>query len=228
MIFAAGHGTRMGKLTKTRPKPLVQVNGKPLIDYALLMADNAGIARKIVNTHYLADMLHAHLRAREDVQISHEPRVALETGGGLKHAKTMLARDLVFTLNPDAIWRGPNPLVALRSGWKQREMGALLSLVPLDRAVGHKGSGDFTLDGNGRIERFTGVGVPYVNTGAEIIDISGLQQISEDRFSINLFWDQLIANGQMYGQIYPGNWADVGTPEGIVLAETMLEVATDV
>mgnify|MGYP003445900653 FL=1 len=85
MLFAAGFGTRMGALTADRPKPLIPVAGRALIDHALAVAEDAGVARTVVNTHYRAEQLAAHLSGR-GVTISHEPGPILETGGGLKAA----------------------------------------------------------------------------------------------------------------------------------------------
>ena len=82
MIFAAGRGTRMEALTATRPKPLIEVAGKPLIDHALDLVDAAGIENRVANLHYLPDALEAHLAPR-GVTLCHET-VLLETGGGLR------------------------------------------------------------------------------------------------------------------------------------------------
>ncbi|NOX73404.1 MAG: NTP transferase domain-containing protein, partial [Alphaproteobacteria bacterium] len=153
MIFAAGRGTRMRELTNARPKPLIPVLGKPLIERALDLADDAGIARKVVNTHYLGHMIADHLQGRGDVILSPEIGEALETGGGLKHALPLIGRETVFTLNPDAVWRGANPLTGLAAAWQPDRMDALLVLIPIGQAAGHKYRGDFVLDCEGRISR---------------------------------------------------------------------------
>lgn len=216
MLFAAGFGTRMGALTADQPKPLIPVAGRPLIDHALALAKTAGIKRVVANTHYLADQIAAHLQGKP-VAIAHEA-VILETGGGLRNALPLLGEGPVFTLNTDAVWAGPNVLAALRAAWDGARMGALLALVPPGRALGHRGSGDFVLNADGRITR--GPGLVY--SGAQIINPAGLETISEDVFSLNRHWDALIAEGRAYGLVYDGRWCDVGRPESIALAETML------
>ena len=65
MLMAAGLGKRMRPLTATTPKPLVRVAGKPLIDRALDRLEEAGVARAVVNVHYLADAIEAHVGARK-------------------------------------------------------------------------------------------------------------------------------------------------------------------
>lgn len=228
MVFAAGHGTRMRALTNDLPKPLISVAGKTLIDRALDLADAAGFQRKVVNTHYLGHMLAAHLAGRSDVVISHEEEEALETGGGLKNALPLLGENPVMTLNPDAIWSGGNPLEVLLENWRHGQMAGLLMLVPLDRATNYKGSGDFCLDDDGRITRFTagsGTKNAFVYTGAQIIQTDGLKDVTERVFSINPIWDKMISEGSLFGCVHTGGWIDVGNPEGIPVAETMLRDA---
>jgi GTP:adenosylcobinamide-phosphate guanylyltransferase len=133
MIFAAGFGTRMGALTAARPKPLIPVAGRPLIDRALDIAAAAGCDPVVVNVHYLGDQIAAHL-ARRGIAISWERERILETGGGLRHALPLLGPGAVMTLNPDAVWSGPNPLAQLAGGWDGGRMGALLLLAPTARA----------------------------------------------------------------------------------------------
>ena len=128
MIFAAGFGTRMKALTVDRPKPLVPVAGRALIDHALHLARAAGVQRIVVNTHYRADQMAEHLEG-SGVVISHEPEIILETGGGLKAALHLLGPGPVAVLNSDAIWTGENPLAELAKAWDGGSMEALLLLL---------------------------------------------------------------------------------------------------
>ncbi|MBW0158122.1 nucleotidyltransferase family protein [Sedimentimonas flavescens] len=220
MLFAAGFGTRMGALTANRPKPLIPVAGKALIDHALDLAVAAGMARVVANVHYLGEQVVQHLAGR-DVLISDETDEILETGGGLRKALPLLGQGPVFTLNTDAVWSGPNVISTLRSQWDGARMSALLALIPAEEAVGHRGTGDFALDADGRISR----GGPYVYTGAQILNPAGIETISETAFSLNRLWDRMIAEGRAYGVLHQGGWCDVGRPESIPLAEAMLERA---
>lgn len=217
MLFAAGFGTRMGALTKDRPKALIPVGGRPLLDHALALTDRAGLRPRVVNTHYLGHQIAEHL-AGLDVALSPEEPDILETGGGLRAALPLLGPGPVFTLNTDAVWTGPNPLTALLKHWKPDQMKALLLLVPADRALGHSGGGDFSLDPDGRITRGSG----YVYTGAQIIDPTGLSLIPQRAFSLNKLWDRMGADGTLFGLVHTGGWCDVGNPEGIAAAEEML------
>ncbi|CUH79706.1 Bifunctional protein GlmU [Tritonibacter multivorans] len=215
MIFAAGFGTRMGALTADRPKPLIEVAGRPLIDHALDLTKGLSLT-KVVNTHYLGDMLAAHLEGR-DVHISHEPEI-LDTGGGLRQALPTLGSGAVFTMNADVIWKGPNPLDLLSAAWDPARMDALLMCVPLARAVGRKGGGDFSIAPDGQISRSGDL----VYTGVQILKTDGLAGIPDPVFSLNRLWDQMIADGRACALEYPGNWCDVGHPEGIQLAEELI------
>ncbi|PWE33467.1 nucleotidyltransferase [Maritimibacter sp. 55A14] len=226
MIFAAGFGTRMGALTSDRPKPLIEVAGRLLIDHALALAGD--MRRVVVNTHYHADQIAAHLAGR-GVTLSHEAPRLLDTGGGLRQALPDLGPGPVFTLNSDAVWTGPNPLTRLGHAWDAARMDALLMLVPGAAARGHSGSGDFLMDGTGRLIRKGGRDGPVlVYSGAQIIATGALKEMPDGPFSLNLLWDRMLAEGRVHGLLHTGGWADVGTPEGIRAAEAMLAEAGDV
>jgi len=215
MIFAAGLGTRMGALTRDRPKPLIPVAGRALIDHALGLTRNLDL-RLCVNLHYRADMLRAHLAGR-DLLFSDETARLLDTGGGLKAALPLLQADPVLTLNSDAVWTG-NPLRTLARGWEPARMQALLLLIPPDAATGHSGAGDFGLASDGRIIR----GGPLIYSGAQIIGTGPVAMVDEDIFSLNRVWNDMIARGTAFGVIHDGGWCDVGRPENIALAEALL------
>lgn len=223
MLFAAGFGTRMGALTADRPKPLIKVAGKPLIDHALDLAAAAGIARVVVNLHYRGEQLAAHLAGR-GVALSWERERILETGGGLKAALPLLGPGPVLILNSDGVWTGENPLAELLAAWDGRRMGALLLLLPVEKARGRDGKGDFRLDAEGRISRGAG-GEDQLYVGASVLDPVALNGIGDDVFSLNLPWNRLIAEGRAFGTLHRGGWCDVGHPVGIAEAEAMLQGA---
>lgn len=220
MLFAAGLGTRMGALTADKPKPMIPVAGRPLIDRALDMVTDAGITRTVVNLHYKGEMLEHHLSGR-DLAFSWERETLLETGGGLRQAMPLLGNaSPVLVLNPDAVWTGENPLKRLMAEWDDSRMDALLVLLPAGKARCHAGK-DFILGPDGRISRANGqVSTAYL--GAQIIRTEGLKDISEQVFSLNKLWDLAIAKGRAYGIIHNGDWCDVGTPDGVIAAESML------
>lgn len=219
MLFAAGFGTRMGALTATQPKPMIKVAGKPLLEHALDLAKAAGIAKIVVNLHYLGDQIADHLQHR-DILLSWERDQILETGGGLKAALPLLGDGPVLTLNTDAVWSGQNPLTQLLAAWNPAKMDALLLLLSAEKALGHSGKGDFQLDPLGRISRANGDSAP-IYLGAQILKTTGLSAIPEPVFSLNRLWDIAIANNRAFGLIHQGGWCDVGRPEGIALAESL-------
>lgn len=216
LFFAAGLGTRMGDLTKDRPKPLIRVGGKALIDHALDLAANLG--PKVVNLHYHSDMIRQHLAGR-DILFSDESDKLLETGGGLRRALGLLAGNPVMTMNTDAVWKGPNPLDQIIAAWRP-EMEALLLVVEKRNVSGHLGKGDFQLDPDGRLHRAP----QMIYTGVQIIRTDVLAEIANRVFSMNLAWNMIAARGGLYGCTYQGQWCDVGQPSSIPLAEAMLDV----
>jgi MurNAc alpha-1-phosphate uridylyltransferase len=228
MVMAAGKGTRMRPLTATRPKPLIEVAGTTLIDHVLDHLRVAGVSRVVVNVHYFADSLEAHLKARArdlEVVISDERGELLETGGGLIKAKTLLRDDPFLCVNTDNIWiDGPvDGIKLLASQWDDSRMDALMLLVPLARANNHTGRGDFQMDPWGRLSRRKpGKVAPYVWTGIQMLSQRLLVDPPARAFSTNVFWDRAIAAGRCFGVVHQGLWFDVGTPPAIPKTESMI------
>jgi len=221
LLFAAGLGTRMAPLTDTRPKPLIEVAGRPLFDHALALVRDAGVEPVIANTHYFASKLSRHL-AKRDVLESHEPTL-LDTGGGLKRACRSVRADVMLTLNTDAVWSGDNPIPALRNAWDPDRMDALLVLVPRDRAMGHRGPGDFVLGPKQRLQ--WGPGMIY--TGMQFIKTEPFLAERETIFGMRGIWTHMVAEQRAFGIVHTGHWCDVGQPESIPLAETLLDQCHD-
>ncbi|ATI80069.1 nucleotidyltransferase family protein [Sphingobium yanoikuyae] len=227
MLMAAGLGKRMRPLTATRPKPLVKVAGKALMDHALDRLAAGGIKTVVVNVHYLADTVEAHLRTRKDMdfRISDERAKLLETGGGLIHARPLLGDKPFICANSDNLWiDGPaETLGMMQRLWDPERMDALLLLVPLARANCHSGPGDFHMDANGRLaRRKTAHVAPFVFTGVQILSPRLLVDPPADVFSTNIFWNRAIAAGRLYGAVHQGLWFDVGTPQAIPVVESMI------
>jgi MurNAc alpha-1-phosphate uridylyltransferase len=231
MIMAAGLGKRMRPLTATRPKPLIEVGGKALLDHVLEKLRAAGVRKVVVNVHYLADALEAHLASRAhglDVVISDERDLLLETGGGLVQAAPLIDSDPFLSLNSDNLWvDGPaDTLRLLASHWDEAKMDALLLLVPLARALNHKGMGDFHMSRTGRLRRRDRSHVaPFVFTGIQMLSKRLLRDAPEGPFSTNILWDRAIEEGRCFGAVHQGLWFDVGTPQSIRLTEAALENA---
>jgi MurNAc alpha-1-phosphate uridylyltransferase len=229
MVMAAGLGKRMRPLTVSRPKPLIEVAGKPLIDHVFDRLAAAGVERAVVNVHYLADQLEAHLRARVkgiELAISDERKQLLETGGGLVQARDLLGDQPFLCVNSDNLWvDGPTDAIRLlASQWDDARMDALLLLVPLARATCHRGQGDFRLDAFGRIteRRKPGRLAPFVFTGIQILSPRVVRDWPEGPFSTNLFWNRAMEAGRLWGAVHQGLWFDVGSPKAIRATELAL------
>jgi MurNAc alpha-1-phosphate uridylyltransferase len=226
MVMAAGLGKRMRPLTATQPKPMVRVAGKPLIDHTLDRLAEAGVGKAVVNVHYLADALEAHLKSRKAplVTISDERAELLETGGGMIKALPHLP-DPFFCLNSDNIWLdGPrNAFHELSERWDPAAMDALLLVVPHARAVNFDGKGDFHLDAMGRItRRKPGRIAPFIYTGIQIVSHRLLRDAPQGRFGTMQLWERAIAEGRLYGLPFTGLWFEVGTPQAIRPTEEAL------
>lgn len=231
MIMAAGLGKRMRPLTATRPKPLIKVAGKAMIDHCLDKLWEAGITKVVVNAHYLPDALEAHLQSVSfpfDIRISDERAQLMETGGGLVQAEPLIDEDRFFCINSDNLWSdGPaNSLQRLAARWDDEEMDALLLLVPQTSAHNYKGAGDFRLDEHGRVtRRLPNRQAPFIYTGIQLLSKRLLRDAPEGPFSTNVLWSRAIEEGRLFGIVHEGDWFEVGTPEAIAPTEAALASA---
>lgn len=227
MVLSAGLGKRMRPLTATQPKPMVRVAGKPLLDHALDQLDAAGVAKAVVNVHYLPHAIEAHLKGRKRgpaTTISDERAMLLETGGGMAKALPLLP-DPFFAINSDNVWlEGPRDVFAeLSAAWDPARMDALLLLVPHARALNYKGKGDFHLDPLGRVSRRrSGRIAPFIYSGIQLVSHRLMRDAPEGAFSTNVLWNRAIEEGRLYGISFTGMWFEVGEPGAIATTEDWL------
>ena len=231
MVMAAGIGKRMRPLTATRPKPLVEVRGRALLDHTFDRLRAAGVERAVVNVHYLADALEAHLRHRVhgiEVIVSDERARLMETGGGLVQALPLLGDEPFLVVNSDNLWLdGPTDAIRqLAARWNDATMDALLLMVPYARAHNHGGQGDFHLAPDGRISgrRKPGRVAPFVFTGVQILSPRLIRDWPEGPFSTNLFWDRAIADGRAYGLVHQGWWSEVNVPAAVARLLSLIQI----
>jgi len=227
MVMAAGLGTRMRPLTDDRPKPLVEVGGKALIDHAIDRLVAAGVRMIVVNTHYKSDMLKAHLAKRKDVEIriSEENDELLGTGGGILKALPNFENEPFFVLNSDSVWVEGMGRALDRMGarWDPESMDALLLMASMATALGFEGTGDFQMDPEGHLSRVPEMRVsPFAYPGVQIVHPRIFAPAKAAVFSMNKLWDVAIEGGRLYGIRLDGVWMHVGTPEAVREADAFL------
>lgn len=225
MILAAGLGKRMRPITATTPKPLIEVNGRALIDHGFDRLADAGVLSCVVNVHYLADLVEVHVRQRSDMEIliSNEREMLLETGGGIKKALPLLGNKPFFQLNADtAYWiEGVKPnLEHMIDAWDDDRMDALLLVAETVKAVGYSGLGDFEMARDGSLKRRAERNVtPFAYAGATILHPRLFEKAPEGAFSMNVLFDRAIEAGRLFGVQMEGVWLHIGTPDAIGAAE---------
>jgi MurNAc alpha-1-phosphate uridylyltransferase len=227
MIMGAGLGVRMRPLTDDRPKPLVTVAGRTLIDHSIDRLVAAGVTTVVVNLHYKAEMLRAHLAKRHDARIifSDETERLLDTGGGVVKALHHFCGNPFFVLNSDSVWvEGPvAALPAMTRHWDPERMDGLLLLADMQTAMGYEGHGDFVLKAGGHVLRAREhAGAAYAYPGVQIVHPRLFDDAPEGAFSTNLMWDRAIAKGRLFGTVLDGVWIHVGTPDARDEAEAYL------
>ena len=231
MVLAAGLGTRMRPLTDDRPKALVEVAGRALIDHVLDRLAGAGVERAVVNVHWFADRLERHLAARgrgPAIIISDERAELLETGGGLKKAAPLLGDDPVYVANIDSVWTenapgGSGSLDQLARLWNPSIMDAVLLLARREGSIGFEGDGDFFLAGDGRLTfRGDAPGAPFAYMGVHICRPDYVADGPNGPFSLSRLWRTSAAAGRLYGLVLDGDWMHVGDPRARDEAEARL------
>jgi len=227
MVLAAGLGTRMRPLTDDRPKALVEVGGRALIDHVLDRLAGAGVQRAVVNAHWFADRLEAHLKARgrgPEIVISDERAELLETGGGLKKARPLLGDDPVFVANIDSVWIDQGDALAdLIRLWDPERMDAALLLARREGSIGFEGDGDFFLgDAGGLTFRGEAASAPYAYMGVHITRPGYADGGPDGPFSLSPLWRRSAAEGRLFGCVLDGDWMHVGDPQARDEAEGRL------
>ena len=227
MIMAAGLGTRMRPLTDDRPKPLVTVAGKTLIDHALDRLVAAGVPLAVVNVHYKSEMVKAHLAKRKDVEIrySEETDALLGTGGGVVKALAHFGGEPFYIMNSDSIWIEGfgRALDRMKQRWDPKTMDGLLLMAAMVTAVGYEGAGDFNMDAEGHLTRIGEQRLsPFAYPGIQIVHPRLFDNAPAGAFSTNRMWDIAIAAKRLFGIRLEGVWIHVGTPEVVEEAEAIL------
>jgi len=226
MVLAAGLGTRLRPLTLHKPKPMLEVGGRTMLDHALDKLVAAGIKRAVVNVFHLGDQIKAHLASRHDIDIiiSQETEL-LDTGGGIKHALNHFGGRPFFALNADLPWiDGSLPsLKRMQQVWNGDEMDGLLLLMPTGAARGFSSSGDFALDENNRAWRKDlPAPRPFVWISAQILKPEYFIAVNECVFSNNKIWNEMELRRKLFGIVHSGTCYHVGTPEDLAEANRLL------
>ncbi len=230
MVLAAGHGTRMRPLTDDRPKALVQVAGRALIDHVLDRLVEAGVQRAIVNVHAFADLLEAHLKRRTDIEIiiSDERALLMDTGGGLRQARALVGDAPIVVCNIDSVWEQPSgsAIARLAQGFDPSRMGARLMLAALADQLGYDGEGDFFMDEHGVLSfRDALPHSPWAYMGVQIIDPAIVASEPLEPFSLTRVWRSLAKQGRLHGAPLGGYWMHVGNPRAHDCADARLAAA---
>jgi MurNAc alpha-1-phosphate uridylyltransferase len=225
MVLAAGLGTRLRPVTDTLPKPLVEIAGRALIDHAIDRLALVGVERVVVNVHYMAELVAAHLapRRRPRIELSVEDAL-LETGGGVKRALPLLG-DRFFVINSDVLWLDSRQyaLARLAAAFDAERLDVVLLLQRTVGAVGYDGAGDYFLDPLGRPRRRGEREIaPYLFTGIQLLHRRAFAAIAEERFSLNVVYDRAERTNRLAAIVHDGEWYHVGTPDGLAVTRNRL------
>ncbi|WP_428309787.1 N-acetylmuramate alpha-1-phosphate uridylyltransferase MurU [Hydrocarboniphaga sp.] len=222
MILAAGRGERMRPLTDDRPKPLVTLAGRALIEHPLQALIAAGVRDFVVNLGYRGAQIRDHLGDGSSrgvrIRYSEEGDPALETGGGVHRALPLLGAAPFLLVNADVYaqidWRA---LVA-RAATLPADTLAHLLLVP---NPAFKADGDFSLIGDRVVDPVAGQ-TSHTFAGISIHRPELFAGCQPGRFPLLPLWRAASQRGQLGGEVFDGLWSDVGTPQRLAELETRL------
>jgi MurNAc alpha-1-phosphate uridylyltransferase len=229
MVLAAGLGTRMRPLTLNTAKPLLPVGGRALLDHALDRLAAAGVALAVVNAHWQAERMAAHLASRQpppDIVLRTEETL-LDTGGAVKAALDLLGPDPFFVVNGDSFWLdGPgSALGRLVDAFDPAAVDGVLLVHRTFQVHAEVGFGDFAVDKLGGLRRRgEREVVPYVYAGVQLIAPTLLDGMPEGAFSMNLAWDRALEAGRLRAVVHDGLWFHLSAPSDLADAEFYLHV----
>lgn len=224
MVFAAGLGSRMRPVTDHLPKPLVKIGGRAMLDHMLDRLAEAGVKKAIVNVHYLADQIEAHLAARvrtcplPEIIISDERALLLDQGGGIAKILPLLSSGPLLLCNTDALWlEGPRSnILRLVASFDPDRMDMALLVANAATAIGIDWPGDFTLSGDGVLARRQECHVaPFVYSGVALVKPQLFARENRQVFRLAPFFFAAAEQGRLHGVRLDGIWLHVGTPEAI-------------
>jgi MurNAc alpha-1-phosphate uridylyltransferase len=226
MVLAAGLGLRMRPITEHKPKPLVLLGGRTLLDRALDHLVSANISSVTINLHYLGNMIISHLESRKepDIFFSDEKNRLLDTGGGVKASLNSLGVNPFYVVNADIAWQdGSSPALSrLAHFWQDDRMDVLLLLHPVDLATGYEGSGDYYINSEmGLTRSLKSDTAPYVFTGIQLLHPRLFIDTPNTPFPLSFLYDRAQENGRLFGIIHDGAWHHIGTPSGLTEAEEL-------
>jgi N-acetyl-alpha-D-muramate 1-phosphate uridylyltransferase len=231
-VFAAGLGNRMKPLTDHVPKPLVDLNGRPVLSYLFDMLEAVGVRKLVINTHHLPDQIENFAktyRDRFDIRISHEPEL-LETGGGMKQALPLIDEDVFFAVNGDSpLIDAPGlPVFArLAAAFDPTRMDIMLLLQPDDARMITPWVGDYHMAPDGHSTRALDQKGTHMFGGARILHRRVLERSQPGRYSFRDNMDAAQQAGRLFGLEHYGEWHHLSTPQDVeIVARHLSQTAT--
>ena len=222
MVLAAGLGTRLRPITDMVPKPLVEIAGHTLLDHAIDRLELVAVDKVVVNLHYKAEMLAAHLSSRKTprIELSLEPEL-LETGGGVRRALPLLG-EYFFVVNSDVLWLDgkDHALARLATAFDAERSDAVLLFQRSVGAIGYEGLGDYFLDPLGMPQRRGEREVaPFIFAGIQLLHRRLFDGVAEGCFSLNVLYDRAAEAGRLRALVHDGEWFHIGTPESLAATQ---------
>lgn len=231
-ILAAGLGKRLRPYTDTMPKPMVPINNRPIIDYAVEDLANHGVNQIVVNTSYCAGVIHDHFvgDSKAEIILSHEEE-RLETGGGIKKALHYFGDEAFYIINGDALWQDPleshkGALNQLASVWDASKMDILLLCMDCNDFEAKEVNGDYHIDKNSMATRSHDKTGTHMFTGIRICHPRIFDGSPDGYFSFLELMDKAEESGRLYAAEYKGIWHHISTAEDLERVDKIYKEAS--
>ena len=202
IILSAGYGKRLNPMTLSKPKSLLEINKKTLLENTIYILEKFGIEEIVINTHYLSDQINTFIDNKKfssKIFLIKEHEKILDTGGGVLNAAQKFNNDPFFVFNPDTIWSQSylDDFKAMEEQYFNNDYKGVLLVVDKTKSFDKTMKGDFNLkenilDRNVNEKR-------YIYTGSQILSNSVFKNKKIEPFSMNLIWDLLIKNKELLG-----------------------------
>ena len=202
IILSAGYGKRLNPMTLFKPKSLLKINKKTLLENTIHILEKFGIEEIVINTHYLSDQINTFINNKKfssKIFLIKEHEKILDTGGGVLNAAKKFNNDPFFVFNPDTIWSQPylDDFKVMEKQYFNNDYKSVLLVVDKTKSFDKTMNGDFNLKKN-ILDRESNE-KKYIYTGSQILNNSVFKNKKNEPFSMNLIWDLLIKNKELLG-----------------------------
>ena len=201
LILCAGFGKRLNPLTLETPKPLLKINNITLLESCINLAVKFGVKKILINTFYLNEQVYNFIQSKNfsvNVQIIHESKKILNTGGGILNMTKHFKDNDFLVLNPDTLWSEEYvpEIDRMQNFYFSNKINNILLVVKKELSFDRNFTGDFELKEN-LLEKKGNKN--FIYTGCQILNKNLFKDYKIENFSISKIWESLSKKNELNG-----------------------------